>query len=77
LANDAQEGSMRVLDTVKAVAASLAAGIAQRRRRSDAVCGECERWKRCGLPPSRNCIVMAAQLARDGGRPAKRPILTQ
>jgi hypothetical protein len=68
---------MRALDTVKTVVASLAAGIAQGRGRPDAVCGECERWKRCGLPPSRNCIVMAAQLARDGGRPVKRPILTQ
>jgi hypothetical protein len=67
---------MRALDAVKAGIASLAAVIV-RRRRSAAVCGECERWERCGRPPSRNCIVTAAQLARDGGRPVKRSILTQ
>jgi hypothetical protein len=68
---------MRALDAVKVGIASLAAVIVRRRRKSAAVCGECERWERCGLPPSRNCIVMAAQLARDGGRPARRSILTQ
>jgi hypothetical protein len=46
--------------------------LAALRRRSTAfVCGDCERWQRCGLPPSDRCIVKAAQLAR-GGKPIKR-----
>jgi hypothetical protein len=39
------------------------------------VCGDCERWERCGLPPSDDCIVKAAQMARDPDRPKKRPAL--
>lgn len=27
-------------------------------------CGDCERSKRCGLPPSELCLIKAAQLAR-------------
>jgi hypothetical protein len=36
------------------------------------VCGDCERWERCGRPPSDDCIVKAAQLARDEERPRRR-----
>jgi hypothetical protein len=55
--------------------AGLAALLARRRRQPDFMCGDCERWERCGLPPNKNCIVMAAQLARDGDRPVERRIL--
>jgi hypothetical protein len=68
---------MAALDVVRGVIARLAALVARRRPASDFICGECERWERCGLPPDRNCIVMAAQIARDGGRSTKRIILTQ
>jgi len=27
-------------------------------------CSDCERWERCGLPPSDTCVVRAAQLER-------------
>jgi hypothetical protein len=33
------------------------------RRRPEFTCGDCERSKRCGLPPSERCIVKAAQIA--------------
>ena len=66
---------MRALDAVKRVVAGLAE-LKARRRSSEFMCGECERWERCGLPPDENCIVKVAQLARDGRRPVKRPILT-
>ena len=66
---------MAARDVVRGMVAGLAALVARRRPASGFICGECERWERCGLPPNKNCIVMAAQLARDGGRPVKRRIL--
>jgi len=53
----------------------LAALIARSRTRPGFVCGECERWQRCGRPPDKNCIVMAQQIARDGRRSNRRAIL--
>lgn len=28
------------------------------------VCRDCERWQSCGLPPSKTCVLRAAQLER-------------
>jgi hypothetical protein len=61
---------MDALDATRKMIAKLAALIA-RRRSSDFVCGECDRWERCGSPPDKDCIVKAAQIARDGSRPAR------
>ena len=58
-----------------AVAARFVALIARSRRKRDFACGECERWQRCGLPPNQRCIVMMAQIERDGGRSRKRTLL--
>jgi hypothetical protein len=33
-------------------------------------CGECERWERCGLAPSEQCVTRAAELARRNGPPS-------
>ena len=68
---------MRALDAVKRVMDDFAAGVARRQQRPDASCGQCERRERCGLPPNRNCIVMAAQVARNRGRPVRCAILSQ
>ena len=38
--------------------------VAALRPRPEFTCGDCERSKRCGLPPSDRCIVRAAQIAR-------------
>jgi hypothetical protein len=59
----------------RAVAARFAALIAWSHRERDFACGECERWQRCGLPPNQRCIVMMAQIERDGGRSRKRTLL--
>jgi hypothetical protein len=61
---------MDTLDTIRAIIAKLAAAMV-RRPPSDFVCGDCERWKRCGMVPNKDCIVMAAQIARDGGLPPR------
>jgi hypothetical protein len=66
---------MRILGTIRGIFTKLACLIATPRQGSDFVCGECERWERCGLPPSAECIVRAAQIARNGGRPIKRVYL--
>jgi len=58
-----------------AVVSRLAALIAWSRREPDFACGECERWQRCGLPPNKRCIVMMAQIARNGRRSRKRTLL--
>jgi len=71
---------MRALETMQRLAttsrlrATLSL-LAMRRRRTDFVCGDCERWRRCGLPPDQNCATRAAQLARDGGRVLRRTSL--
>lgn len=48
----------------------LSAFVSQRRE-PDFVCADCERTDRCALPPSKTCIVRAAQIAR-GDWKAKR-----
>jgi hypothetical protein len=66
---------MRALEAIGGFFDKLAA-LAARKRGSEPVCGQCERWERCGLPPNRNCIVMAAQVARDEGRSVRQAWLT-
>jgi hypothetical protein len=72
-----KEGHMRTLGALKQMFIRLANLLVTPPHRSDFVCGECERWERCGLPPSDKCIVRAAQIARNGGRPIKRVSLPQ
>jgi hypothetical protein len=55
---------MRELDLLSRFFGKLANLAAAWERRSDFTCGECERWQRCGRPPSDDCIVKAEQLAR-------------
>jgi hypothetical protein len=38
-------------------------------------CGDCERWERCGMKPSDQCITRAAQIEAESGRPPKRNML--
>ncbi len=63
---------MHALDAVQEAIRSLMAVIARPRQAVGFVCGECERWQRCGSPPDKRCIVMAAQIARDEGRASRR-----
>jgi hypothetical protein len=62
---------MRAIDAAHAVFARFAglfakfAGLmAALQRQPDFVCGDCERWARCGLAASDDCVVKAAQIAR-------------
>jgi hypothetical protein len=59
---------MRAIDSLKAVASAIAGRMAAPRRRPDFYCGQCERWVRCGLPPSEDCIHRAMQMESDAGR---------
>jgi hypothetical protein len=42
----------------------IAGVVAKLRRQDEFTCGDCERSDRCGLPPSEDCVIRAAQLAR-------------
>jgi hypothetical protein len=66
---------MRAFDAVRAVFAKLTALLTRPGR--EFFCGECERRQQCALPPTNRCVVMAAQIERNGGRPVKRAILPQ
>jgi len=63
---------MRAIQSLKAAFRAIAGRIAAARSRPDFYCGQCERWERCGLPPSENCIVRLAQIARDGEASTRR-----
>ena len=68
---------MRVFDAVQATIAKLTGLIARARRGPEFFCAECERREQCALPPDNRCVVMAAQIERNGGRSVKRAILPQ
>jgi hypothetical protein len=55
---------MRGFDFFPKLLTRLTTLIATWRQRPDFVCGDCERWERCGLPPSDKCIAKAEQIAR-------------
>ena len=61
---------MRVPNSIQGLLAKFAKLVALRPG-SDFTCGDCERSDRCGLPPSKTCIVRAEQIAR-GDWKAKR-----
>jgi hypothetical protein len=68
---------MRALGAIRTNVSKLASLIATTRQGSGFVCGEGERWQRCGLLPSDKCILRAARIASNGGRSSKRTILHQ
>jgi hypothetical protein len=51
-------------DLFKNAFAALGKFVATRRRLSAFTCGDCERWERCGLPPSDTCPYRVEQMAR-------------
>jgi len=62
--------NMSMINSVYELLGKLASFV-WRQREPDFVCGDCERADRCALPPSKTCIVRAAQIAR-GDWKAKR-----
>jgi hypothetical protein len=65
-----EEEDMGMTNSIQDLLAKFARFVALRQD-SNFTCGDCERSDRCGLPPSKNCIVRAAQIAR-GDWKAKR-----
>jgi hypothetical protein len=55
---------MRVANIVRGFVKELASTLASLPQSTDFVCGDCERWARCGMPSSDNCIYKAEQVAR-------------
>ena len=55
---------MRANNPFQEVSARLVRTITALRLKSEFVCGDCERWARCGLASSEQCIVRAQQIAR-------------
>ena len=55
---------MGAINTIHAVFAKVSRITAMLRRQPDFVCGDCERWARCGLVSSDGCVAKAAQIAR-------------
>jgi len=53
-------GAALVRDLVNKLASTLRS----LRQPAEFVCGDCERWARCGMPSSDNCIFKAEQIAR-------------
>ncbi len=56
---------MQIFDGIQTVFAAISERIAASQRGAGFTCGQCERNERCGLPPHEDCVVKAAQLARD------------
>ena len=65
---------MQAFHSIRAVIDRIARQRAAARARSDFTCGECERWERCGQPPIEDCVIRAAQIARDGDRVSRRTL---
>lgn len=55
---------MRTSDSNSGLFARLTNFLTRAGRESEFTCGDCERWERCGLAPSEDCIVKAAQIER-------------
>ena len=62
---------MGAIHSLKAVVNAIAGRIAAVRSKPDFYCGQCERWERCGLPPSEDCIPRLTQIESEGGRLSK------
>jgi len=49
---------------VRDLVSKLASTPRSLRQPAEFVCADCERWARCGMPASDNCIFKAEQIAR-------------
>jgi hypothetical protein len=55
---------MRAGTVVREVLKRLATALRSLRGTPDFTCGDCERWVRCGMPSSDDCVFRAEQIAR-------------
>jgi hypothetical protein len=56
---------MRALNLIQRSLGIAASMVSTMRRSREFTCGDCEQSDRCSLPPSDDCAVRAAQIARD------------
>jgi hypothetical protein len=56
---------MRGFHTVRQFFTALGSAIVKRLSGPEFTCGDCERWERCGRPPTAECAVKLAQIERD------------
>ncbi len=49
---------------VRRILHNIASALASLHRPVEFTCGDCERWARCGMPSSDDCIFKAEQIAR-------------
>jgi len=47
---------------------------AMHRQFAQFTCGDCERWQRCGQPPSESCPVRRLELARGDWQRRRHPV---
>jgi len=59
-----EETNMGAAPLVRDLVNKLASTLRSLRQPAEFVCGDCERWARCGMPSSDNCIFKAEQIAR-------------
>ncbi len=49
---------------VRGILHNIVSAIGSLQRPVEFTCGDCERWERCGMPSSDDCIFRAEQIAR-------------
>jgi hypothetical protein len=59
---------MRTIDIAKQAVRTAMSQFGTMHQEPHFYCGQCERWERCGRPPSDDCITMLAQIARSRGK---------
>jgi len=65
------EKVMRATTVIQKILSELASKLASSKP-IDFVCADCERWARCGLPTSDNCLFKAEQIARGDWKTRRR-----
>lgn len=55
---------MRISESIQRLTLKAVGLLASRLREPEFVCGDCDRWERCGLKPSDNCPFRPEQIAR-------------
>ena len=55
---------MHIAESIQRLTLKMIGVLGSRFRGPEFVCGECDRWERCGLKPSENCPFRDEQIAR-------------
>ena len=55
---------MPLASEIRGILRRISERSAARRRLAAFTCADCDRWERCNLPPSANCVPRQEQIAR-------------